>query len=103
MDATIGGRSSVYQVLKPSPGTEPYVAVTIQFAAQRVTAGLQMGCLPLEVETGRYTPNPHMRGEHASCAERVWRTKNTLLSCPCSPATRLKSAFQSSAGPQLYQ
>ena len=58
MDTTIGGRLSVYQVLKPSPGTEPYVAVTIQFAAQRVIAGLQMGCLPLEVETGRYTPNP---------------------------------------------
>ena len=69
---------SVYRVLKPSPGT---VAVSIQFAAQTVMAGLWMGCLPPEVEPGRYTQTPYQREICKLCS--MWRTKNTFsFFCP---------------------
>ena len=54
-----GGRLSVYRVLKPNPGTENYVMEHLPVNVRRVVAGLRMGCLPLEVETGRYTGTPY--------------------------------------------
>ena len=90
-DTTSGVRLSVYRVLKLFRGTEHYVAANTQFVAQRAIAGLQMGCLPLAVETGRYT-QPHIRGVHTSYARWVRRTK-TLTPFLLSPATRTNPAI----------
>ena len=71
METISGGRSPLYRVLKPSPGTEPYVAANVQYAARRVIAGLRMGCLPLEVERGRYTQTPNERRTCKLCSMDV--------------------------------
>ena len=79
---TSGGRLSLYRVLKPSPGTEPYVAANVQYAARRVMAGLQMGCLPLEVERGRYTQTPYEMRTCKLCLMDVEDQRHFLLFCP---------------------
>ena len=55
VQSTSVGHLSIYRVLKPNPGTENYVMDYLPVNVRRVVAGLRMGCLPLEVETGRYT------------------------------------------------
>ena len=82
VETTSGGRLSLYRVLKPSPGTEPYVAANVQYAARRVMAGLRMGCLPLEVERGRYTQTPYERRTCKLCLMDVEDQRHFLLFCP---------------------
>ena len=40
--------------LSNMPELEPYAKAHIPLAARRVLAGLQAGCLPLQVELGRF-------------------------------------------------
>ena len=82
VESTSGGRLSLYRVLKPSPGTEPYVAANVQYAAWRVMAGLRMGCLPLEVERGRYTQTPYEMRTCKLCLMDVEDQRHFLLFCP---------------------
>ena len=48
------GRLRLYREIKPLPTAEPYVTGPIPADWRRVMAALRMGCLPLEVETGRF-------------------------------------------------
>ena len=84
METTSGGRLSLYRVLKPSPGTEPYVAANLQYAAWRVMAGLRMGCLPLEVERGRYTQTPYERRTCKLCSMDVEDQRHFISAQHCS-------------------
>ena len=50
-----GGKLSMYRQFKHCPDTEPYVRASLPVDVRRVVAGLRAGCLPLQVELGRYT------------------------------------------------
>ena len=56
------------------------MAANVQHAARRVIAGLRMGCLPLEVERGRYTQTPYERGTCKLCSMDVEDQRHFLLS-----------------------
>ena len=71
-----GGCLSVYRVFKSNPGTENYVIEHLPVNVQRVVAGLRMGCLPLKVETGKYTGTPMSLGS-ANSANLPQKIKNT--------------------------
>ena len=45
----------MYRQFKHCPDTEPYVRASLPVGVRRVVAGLRAGCLPLQVELGRYT------------------------------------------------
>ena len=53
-----------------------------------------MGCLPPEVEPGRYTQTPYQRGI-CKLYSSMWRDQKHFLLFLSSPATRMKPAFQS--------
>ena len=53
------GRLNIYRRIKADfPTTERYVANIRSVGVRRMLAGLRVGCLPLAVETGRYTGVP---------------------------------------------
>ena len=54
-----GGRLNLYRALKDTPQTERYVVNITTVGRRRVMASLCMGCLPLAVETGRYSHIPY--------------------------------------------
>ena len=54
-----GGRLNIYRNIKSDLVTESYVANEWSVSVRRVLAGLRAGCLPLGVETGRYTGIPY--------------------------------------------
>ena len=56
-----GKRLCTARVLKDMPAAEPYARANLPVCIQRVLAGLRTGCLPLQVELGRYT-SPKMSG-----------------------------------------
>ena len=82
VQSTSGRRLSVYRVLKPNPGTENYVIEHLPVNVQRVVAGLRMGCLPLEVETGRYIGTLYYQRICKLCKNALEDQKHFLLICP---------------------
>ena len=54
-----GGRLNIYRHIKNTLATERYILNTKSVGERRVMAGLRMGCLPLAVETGRYSGTPY--------------------------------------------
>ena len=50
-----GGSVNIYRNIKSDLVTESYVANKWSMGVRRVLDGLRTGCLPLGVETGRYT------------------------------------------------
>ena len=50
-----GAKLAVYRQLKNFPAAEPYASANLPVSIQRVLAGLRAGCLPLQVELGRYS------------------------------------------------
>ena len=46
VETTSGGRLSLYRVLKPSPGTEPYVAANVQYACSTESDGWVTNGMP---------------------------------------------------------
>ena len=50
-----GGKLTVYRRLKDLPAAEPYARANLPVSIRRVLAGLRAGCLPLQVELGRYS------------------------------------------------
>ena len=54
-----GGRLNIYRNIKSDLATWSYVANERSVGVRRVLAGLRAGCLPLDIETGRYTGIPH--------------------------------------------
>ena len=53
-DSETGGRLRFYRCYKSEPAPTPYIYQTISTNRRRIITMLKCGCLPLEVETGRY-------------------------------------------------
>ena len=68
----------MYRQLKHFPGTEPYVRASLPVGVRRVVAGLRAGCLPLQIELGRYIRRQRLPSinAHASYATAVQRIRN---------------------------
>ena len=66
------------------PELEPYAKAHIPLAARRVLAGLRAGCLPLQVELGRFTcpKTPYKERLCKMCGEAPEDQTHFLLMCP---------------------
>ena len=66
------------------PDTEPYVRASLPVGVRRVVAGLRAGCLPLQVELGRYTSpkTPLSRHTYLQTVIMVSRIRNTSCYVP---------------------
>ena len=53
-DSESGGRLTLYKLYKTCPKPEEYILKTISLNRRRTIAQIRCGCLPLELETGRY-------------------------------------------------
>ena len=53
-DSETGGRLRFYREIKPAPSVEKYVQSSMSVNKKRFLTQLRCGCLPLEVELGRY-------------------------------------------------
>ena len=53
-DSETGGSLLFYRQVKSEPAPEPYILNSISINRRRTMTMLTCGCLPLEVETGRY-------------------------------------------------
>ena len=53
-DSESGGRLALYKQYKSCPEPEEYILKTISLNKRRTIAQIRCGCLPLELETGRY-------------------------------------------------
>ena len=81
--ATGGGKLSVYRVIKSQPLVEPYVRSELSVGVRRVMAGLRAGCLPLQVELGRYTlpKTPFEQRTCRLCNTEVENQEHLLTRC----------------------
>ena len=59
MQSNSEGRLRLYCNIKPNPVVEHYASHSRSVGGRHVMAGLRVGCLPLVVETGRYTNTPY--------------------------------------------
>ena len=90
-DSESGGRLHLYREIKKAPSTERYVANITAVGGRRVMAGLRMGCLPLAVETGRYTRVPYRQRVCQLCDRgEVEDQCHFLAICPAFRHLRLK-------------
>ena len=86
-----GGRLNLYRALKVTPQTERYVVNTRTVGGRRVMAGLRMGCLPLAVETGRYSHIPYQERVCRLCNRgEVEDQAHFIAICPRFNDIRLK-------------
>ena len=78
-----GGKLAVYRCLKDLPEAEPYARANLSVSTRRVLAGLRAGCLPLQVELGRYSCPKTPFNERLSkmCNKKVEDQKHFLLHC----------------------
>ena len=53
-DSETGGRFRFYRKFKSYPAAEGYILNSVVLSKRRILTQLQCGCLPLEVELGRY-------------------------------------------------
>ncbi len=67
--STSGGKLVLYKQFKTTPELEPYVRAGVPLAARRILAGLQAGCLQLQIELGRFTCPKMPYEEHM---QAVW-------------------------------
>ena len=74
-DSDTGGRLRFYWQLWDEPTPTPYIFSSISTNKRRTIIMLRCGCLPLEVETGRYGhQNPHLIVGPVNCAMMIhWR------------------------------
>ena len=86
-----GGRLNIYRRIKKDLTTESYVANIRSVGVRRVLAGLQVGCLPLTVETGHYTGIPFCQRTCWLCdREEVEDQIHLLIICPAFKDLRLQ-------------
>ena len=77
------GRLRLYREIKPLPMAEAFVTGPIPADWRRVMAALRMGCLPLEVETGRFgcAARPLQQRICKLCSTDVENEEHFLLHC----------------------
>ena len=86
-----GGRLNLYRTMKDTPQTERYVLNIRTVGGRRVMAGLRMGCLPLAVETGRYSHIPYReRVCRLCCRGEVEDQSHFIAICPAFNDLRLQ-------------
>ena len=78
-----GGKLALYRKFKSSPKLEPYVKLNLPVKVRRVVAGLRAGCLPLQIELGRYTqPKTPLKERICPvCTEEVQSQEHFLVRC----------------------
>ena len=84
-----GGRLNIYRNINSDLVTESYVANERYVGVRRVPAGLRAGCLPLGVETGRYTGIPYYQHRLRDLGE-VEDQHHFLIICPTFNDQRLQ-------------
>ena len=84
LESESGGKLVLYRQFKCMPELEPYAKAHIPLAARRVLAGLRAGCLPLQVELGRFTcpKTPYKQRLCKLCGEAPEDQTHFLLMCP---------------------
>ena len=84
-----GGRLILYRQIKSAPDPEPYIN-SVSNNKRRIVAMLRCGCLPLEVETGRYrTPKtPLLQRTCEICGNGIGDETHFLNYC--QPLTSLR-------------
>ena len=86
-----GGRLNIYRNIKSDLVTESYVANEWSVSMRRVLAGLRASCLPLGVETGRYTGIPYYQRTCRLChLGEVEDQHPFLIICPTFKDLRLQ-------------
>ena len=78
-----GGKLVIYRTLKQAPQSEPYARAKLSVGVRRVLAGLRAGCLPLQVEVGRYAYPKVPFNERLCklCGEGIEDQTHLLLQC----------------------
>ena len=78
-----GDKLAFYRCLKDLPEAEPYARANLSVSTWRVLAGLRAGCLPLQVEHGRYScpKTPFNERLTKMCNKKVEDQKHFLLHC----------------------
>ena len=86
-----GGRLNIYRNINSDLVTKSYVANERSVGVRRVLAGLRAGCLPLGVETGRYTGFPYYQRSCCLCdLGKVEDQHHFLIICPTFKDQRLQ-------------
>ena len=86
-----GGRLHIYRNIKNTLATERYILIANSVGGRRVMAGLRMGCLPLAVETGRYSNIPYEERVCRLCDRGdVEDQSHFLCICPAFKDLRLQ-------------
>lgn len=92
-----GGRFRFYRLIKPSPSPEQYITSNTSLNKRRFITQLRCGCLPLEVELGRYrSPKTPLRERLcALCNESTGDEVHFLTVCPSlnEPREKLTTAM----------
>ncbi len=87
--STSGGKLVLYRQFKTTPELEPYVRAGVPLAARRVLAGLRAGCLPLQIELGRF-----------NCPKTPYEERICKL---CGQAVKRCPTLQDATGATLYK
>ena len=85
-----GERFRYYRQLKSSPQAEEYIMSSAAIGKKRIITQLRCGCLPLEIETGRYRSPKQPLSERRCqlCQSDVGDELHFLLKCPSLSTTR---------------
>lgn len=85
-----GGRFRLYRQLKSSPQPEEYILSSASVGKKRIITQLRCGCLPLEIETGRYRSPKLPLSERICqlCGSDVGDEIHFLLKCPSLSSDR---------------
>jgi len=79
------GKLANYRQFKFFPKIEPYVRLNLPVTVRRVVAGLRAGCLPLQIELGRFTqPKTPLDQRICLICDQETETEEHFLVC-CKP------------------
>ena len=87
-----GGKLGIFRQIKFNPQSEPFARANLPVGVRRVMAGLRAGCLPLQIELGRYTlpKTPYDDRICKLCHSEVESQEHFLTRCHPLQATRSK-------------
>ena len=92
-DSESGGKLALYRLIKSEPMAESYVKKAISGVIRRTITQLRCGCLPLEVEVGRFRrpKTPACRRTCQLCkGDSVEDETHFLTTCPVLAPLRIK-------------